>query len=92
MTIIWSQTALDTYLQIIDYLFEEWTEREINKFQNTVANLLHRISTHNHICPVSQLLNYHKCLVMKQNSLIYTIQNNSIILVTFIDNRAMHPF
>ena len=92
MTIIWSQTALETYLQIIDYPFEEWTEREVDKFQNKVSDLLERISSHNHICPVSKLLNYHKCLVVKQNSLIYTIQNNNIVLVTFIDNRAIHPF
>ena len=92
MNVVWSQTALNAYLQIIDYLFEKWTEKEVLTFQKKVDSLIIRVSKDNYICPVSRLLNYHKCFVTKQNSLIYTIENNHLILITFIDNRALHSF
>ena len=38
MEIIWSETALKTYLKVIDYLFEKWTIKESNVFETKVDN------------------------------------------------------
>jgi len=33
MEIIWSNEALKNYLKVIDYLFENWTIKEIERFE-----------------------------------------------------------
>ena len=92
MRVVWSQTALDAYLHIIDDIFENWTIKEVVNFQEAVDKLLFQLSKNSKLCPVSNLLNYRKCVVSKQTSLIYAINKDSIFLVTFIDNRSLHNF
>lgn len=40
MEITWSETALETYLKVIDYLFKKWTIKKINVFESKVDELL----------------------------------------------------
>jgi len=90
--IIWSDTAVTTYLQIVDYIFEKWTIKEVENFQSSVNHLLAQLTVNKELCPVSKLLSFRKCVVSKQTSLIYTTVNNTLFLVTFIDNRALHNY
>jgi len=92
MNIVWAQTATNTYLHIVDDIFENWTIKEVVSFQQAVDKLLHQLSINNKLCPVSKLLNYRKCVVSKPTSLIYALHNDTIYLVTFIDNRSLHDF
>ena len=92
MKVIWSQTAIDTYLHIIDTIFEKWTLKEVLHFQKEVDKLLERLKMHNELCPLSKQLNYRKCVVSEQTSLIYSLTKKDIYLVTFIDNRSLHSF
>ena len=92
MNVVWSQTAVDTYLHVTDYIFTRWTQREVANFQTAVDSLLDRIMENNHLCPESKLLGYRKCVVSKQTSLIYSVKNNFILLVTFIDSKTDHKF
>ena len=92
MEIIWSDTALNTYLHIVDYIYNEWALTEVVNFQESVEKLLAQLTVNKELCPPSKLLSYRKCVVSKQTSLIYTIHNTSIFLITFIDNRALHNY
>lgn len=92
MKIVWSQTAIDTYLHIVDDIFKNWTVKEVANFQAAVDKLLRQLTINNKLCPVSNLLNYRKCVVSKQTSLIYALNKQDIYLVTFIDNRSLHSF
>lgn len=92
MEIIWSETALETYLKVIDYLFEKWTIKEINVFESKVDELLIKIQKSNQFCPESKILGYKKCAIDSNNSVIYTISNNNILLITFLDNRSSNIF
>lgn len=47
MEIVWSETALNSYLSTIDYLFEKWSLKEIINFENKVDNLLEHILANN---------------------------------------------
>ena len=40
MNIQWSQQAINSYLNIIDYLLERWTKKEVQKFQTEVNELV----------------------------------------------------
>ena len=88
MEIVWSVNALENFLRVVDFLFEKWTLTEVNAFELIVDNLLEKIAIHNDLCPKSNLYGYRKCIIDNQNSLIYTIVNNKIFLISFIDNRS----
>ncbi len=44
MEIVWSETVLETFLRVIDYLFDNWSKIEINKFDEDVDSLLEKNS------------------------------------------------
>ncbi|MCB9033101.1 MAG: type II toxin-antitoxin system RelE/ParE family toxin [Chitinophagales bacterium] len=91
-TVIWTQTALDNYLSIIDYLFEHWTNKQIDKFEQNVEQVVCRIQHHNQIGKLSKILNYRKIIINKHISLIYALENNSIYLIAFLHNKSNHAF
>ena len=70
MEIVWSETALETFFKVIDYLFDNWTEKEIETLDNNVEELIQRIATQNQICPESKLFDYRKCVIDDHNSLV----------------------
>jgi len=92
MEIVWSEEILRNYLGVLDYLFEHWSVKEIESFENTFDNLIARIKEHTEICPKSLFLNYRKCLIDKNNSLIYQEVNDVIFLIAIIDNRSLHQY
>jgi len=92
VNIIWSDTALSSYLSIIDYLYEQWTQREVINFQNRVNELLDNLTKTPFIGKPSQILPYRKYVLSKQTSLIYSVNNDTIILVTFLSNYTNHTF
>jgi plasmid stabilization system protein ParE len=94
MEVVWSETALETFFKVVDYLFENWSVKEIETFENNVDDLLEKLKTHNQLCPQSNLYGYRKCVIDQNNSLVYSLINNTdtIFLVTFIDNRSQTIF
>ena len=92
MEIIWSETALESFFNVIDYLFDYWTGNEIEAFERDVDQLIERIASFNQICPESKLFGYRKCVIDEHNSLVYDIINNKLLLVTFLDNRSQHSY
>jgi plasmid stabilization system protein ParE len=92
MEIVWTETALETFLRVVDFLSDSWTMTEIESFDKNVDALIDRIATYNQICPESKLFGYRKCVIDEQNSMIYHIINNKLLIVTYIDNRSQHSY
>lgn len=92
MEIVWSEEVLQNYFRVLDYLYEKWTEKEIAIFETKFDDLLERIKLNKEICPKSLMLNFRKCLIDKNNSLIYQEINNTIFLVNIIDNKSSHQY
>lgn len=92
MEVVWSEEVLQNYFHVLDYLFEFWSEKEIKTFENKFENLIENIKLNKEICPKSLLLNYRKCLIDKNNSLIYHEINKIIFLVNIVDNRSSHQY
>jgi plasmid stabilization system protein ParE len=86
--VVWTDTALETFLKVIDYLFDYWTLKEVENFELNVDQLIDRVASFNQICPESNLFGYQKCVIDEYNSMIYHIVNNKLLIVTFIDNRS----
>jgi hypothetical protein len=85
--VFWSQEAEETFKQNILYLEYEWTEAVIENFINRTEDSINTIRANPLLFPkINKKKNIHKCLVVKQVSLYYVIEGNSINLLTFWNN------
>ncbi len=93
--IIWTATAQSSYEQIWDFVLQKWTMNTVIELDDKVQNLLNSLSQHEHLCPtLENHPNLRKCVISKQSSLIYTIDEDQQIIhiVAFVDNRMEHGY
>ena len=84
MEVVWTEVALESFFKVVDYLYDNWSSKEIETFENNVDDLIERIASFNQIYPESKLFGYRKCVIDEYNSLIYHVVNNTLLLVAFI--------
>ncbi|WP_091174583.1 type II toxin-antitoxin system RelE/ParE family toxin [Mucilaginibacter sp. P25] len=86
--VIWSPVAELTYYEILEYLDENWTVKEVIAFVKRTNEVIGHISNNPLLYPYSKQSDTHKCVVVKQVSLFYRVKANNIIeLLMFWDNR-----
>ncbi|MCF6332254.1 MAG: type II toxin-antitoxin system RelE/ParE family toxin [Draconibacterium sp.] len=51
--IIWTNEAINNLEEILNYLIENWTQREISNFKNKLSNQIHLIQQFPQMFPVS---------------------------------------
>ncbi|MEM1121648.1 MAG: type II toxin-antitoxin system RelE/ParE family toxin [Bacteroidota bacterium] len=91
--IVWSDLAYLSYTDISDYISENYSLDKAIQFDETVEKLLENLRIFNHFCPVYQPRpQLRKCTINKYSSLLYRIDGNTIQLISFFDNRGIHPF
>ena len=86
--VIWSSLALHTYMQNIDYLEKEWTEKEIEKFIDTVLKKITILSLHPRTGKVTnKRANLRQIVINKRIVLIYRCKTlkREIELVRFFN-------
>jgi plasmid stabilization system protein ParE len=89
--IIWSEEAIKNLDQIIDYLEKEWTNKEIKKFITKLDKTLELISKKPNLFRITnKRKNIHKCVLIKQVSIYYKPEKDTICIVSLFDNRQ-HP-
>jgi plasmid stabilization system protein ParE len=87
LPIKWSKEATNTYQDVIEYLAENWTEKEVKGFIHRTNFVLKLIAVHPYIYQASKHKNIRKALIGKQNSFFYLIRASNIYLLSFWDNR-----
>ncbi|RZA03404.1 MAG: hypothetical protein EOP47_03065 [Sphingobacteriaceae bacterium] len=85
--IIWSPTAHITYLEVLDYLQQNWTIREIEAFINRTEQVIEYINQNPAYYPYSKESDTYKCIIVGQVSLFYRLNQQKIELLRFWDNR-----
>lgn len=90
MEVVWTENAIESFCKVVDYLFDNWSIEAIETFELETDKVIERVASFNQICPDSKLFGYRKCVIDHQNSMIYHIVNNKLLIVTFIDNRSQH--
>ena len=86
--VFWSNESIVRTDQIIKFLFSKWTEKEVLIFLSELKSFEVIVSNFPEIYPKSQLKKcYRKAVINKQISIIYSIENNSILVHTLFDNR-----
>jgi plasmid stabilization system protein ParE len=89
-SILWSATAHDTYISILEFLNEIWGIDKAYDFDAKTFQLLTSLSSFKNLCPPSKYNStFRKCSLNKYTALVYRIDENSkqIELTTFLDNR-----
>ena len=87
MKVIWLDEALDTFEQNIFFLSEEWSDSVIEKFISKTEQAIDLISKNPQAFPFSnKKKRIHKCVVVKQITLYYTVAGNEIHLLSFWNN------
>ena len=87
LNINWTAEAKQTYGNILEYLQEEWSIKEVEVFIERTENLLLIIAQQPYIFKASAYKQIRQAIIGKQNSLFYLVKNNGIFLLAFWDNR-----
>jgi len=89
MQIKWTDKAEESFAAIIDYLSENWSQKEVNDFIEKTDKVIDNISQNPSMYAVSiKRKNVRRALIGKLTSLLYTVKHKTIIeLLLFWDNR-----
>ena len=85
--VVWTLKAEETFDEVIDYLENNWGEREIENLVNSTNRVIELISNHPKMYRKTNRENIHEALVTPHNLLIYKIYANRIDLLMFWDTR-----
>lgn len=87
LSINWTDEARLTYENILVYLQEEWSPKEIQEFIDRTEKLLLVISQQPYAFKASNYKQIRQAVMGKHNSLFYLVASQQIYLITFWDNR-----
>jgi hypothetical protein len=89
MKVSWTPTARKTYFNILDYLEESWTKRELANFVHKVEHVIAQIKENSVMEASKKKKNIRKGFVTENNSLYYRVKpvKKEIELLLFWDNR-----
>lgn len=86
--IIWSPLSEKDFNEILNYLYDEWTEKVANKFINLTEEFIHQISINPKQFPIiHNRKKIRKCVITKHNSLYYRESKIQIDILRIYDAR-----
>ncbi|MFO8236178.1 MAG: type II toxin-antitoxin system RelE/ParE family toxin [Bacteroidales bacterium] len=75
----WNKLAKEDYYHTIDYLLEEWSEKEAQQFIDDVSGIIHLLHTGNVDFQKTDYQNIRRCVVREQIILYYKILDKHTI-------------
>jgi plasmid stabilization system protein ParE len=85
--IVWTPNALIELEQTIEYLENNFSEKEIKKLAEKIESVIALISKNPNLFPISENQNIHKAVLLKYNSIYYRIKKENIEILSFFSNR-----
>ena len=86
--IFWTDEALNNLESILDYLKEDWTQKEIDNFKSKLIKQINLIASNPKMFPVSTYnTRLRKAVLSKQTTIFYEVKNNVIYLAYLFTNR-----
>lgn len=80
-------TLYNELAKTIEYLEENFTDKEIKKLALKIENTTELISQSPNIFPKSEFKNVYKVVILKFNTLYYRINQDNIEILSFFSNR-----
>lgn len=89
LVVRWTKEAEDTFDEIIEYLEENWSKKEIQNFVRTAQKVIGQIEKNPYQFKASRYQEIRKAFITKHNSLFYYVNeaDKVIELYAFWDNR-----
>jgi plasmid stabilization system protein ParE len=88
LRIITTPRAEETYILLSDQLRQRWGDGFVVKFEIKIEKYLKVILTSPYIYPiVEENMELRRCILHKNCSMLYRIDNDVILIVCFWDNR-----
>ena len=85
--VVWSEEANKNLKKVIQYLEENWTEKEIKKFLKKLNKHISIIQSQPDSFPKANNFNVRRSVVSKQTTLYYSISQDTLSIVSIFDNR-----
>lgn len=80
--IIWTNEAINNLEEILNYLNENWSKREVDNFKRKLSNQIELIGLFPTMFPVSSYnIKLRKAVLSKQTTIFYQINDKTINLV-----------
>ena len=90
--VFWTDLGSESYTGVVAFV-AEFSLKAAIELDEKVEHLLTRLSKHNFSCPPSSKIpRYRHCVVTKNVSVMYEIQEGDIFVVAVVDNRADHLY
>ncbi len=90
-TVIWSEEAVRNLEGILEYLYSEWTQREVDNFKRLLSKQLLLISNHPLMFPISKFQpRLRKAVLMSKIIVFYEFKEKSIFLV-YLFHTSQNP-
>ena len=84
--VFWTQNALDELSETIEYLQNNFTEKELKKLAQKLEDTIEVISKSPTIYPKSDSKKIYKAVILKFKTLYYRIKDNNIEILSFFSN------
>ena len=86
--ILWTDFSLKELKQTIEYLKENWTDRELQNLALKIEETLILLSQNPNLFQSSVIKkDIRSVIISKHNTLYYRVKNNSIEIISFFSNR-----
>jgi plasmid stabilization system protein ParE len=86
--ILWSDRAVIDLQNILNYLLNKWTEKEVRNFVKKLDNRLELIAVNPRLFPnTNKRKNVRRSVLIRQTVIYYETSNNAIKIVTLFDPR-----
>lgn len=85
--IFWTPNALKELEQTIDYLQNNFTDKEIRKLSHKIESSIEIISQNPFIFPVSETKYVHKAIILQFNTMYYRVNDSDVEILSFFSNR-----
>ena len=90
--IIWSPKAEETFEKVIEYLKENWTDKQIKNFVSETERVINLIAKNPYLFRASEKESIFEAIITKHNLLLYQLNDETkeVELLAVFDTRQ-HP-
>jgi plasmid stabilization system protein ParE len=78
LTIVWTQKAVLGYVDILNYIENKWTEKEVNAFEQQVADFLSRLSEQPNLLQVSETKDLRRGPINRLTIVTYRVREDRL--------------
>lgn len=83
----WTPNALEELAETIEYLENNFTDKEITRLVLRIEDIVKLISQNPELFQESETKNVRRVVILKFNTMYYRIKNDKIEILSFFSNR-----